>query len=421
MKIFNFLRNNFRAGEPLFHFCHPKWFNRVANILQGIEGVGCDIVKPQNAEGRGWKIVVQNPAYSDAYQWQGLPTDTSVHVRVGSWYRNGAALSLAPDTGQTYKSMDVADGNYVWAAVDSSFSSVTIANGPSYTDADNKWLIGHKTASGAWVQDWRGGMIDEYLLTPDYQSLEKDDNNDTGGDPYTLQFYGWDSPSVFSPSDLDLFPVKEVASEKLRYTSWQSIKDLADSRTENYFTSDTNWVGSPGDRRYWVQGDNKATCYGQNIGDAAEIRVIDLTSRRLTSGESVENLDWYKCLLMVGDSGDIALDWDSRELKGSWGWGVTSTTEATLGDTSGAAAFRVAGGIRAQKMIVGSELWITDGAHGVNAGGDLYVRDAYLDSGQSYCVGSNQGYTDTATVFVISTDTGGSNSFNIIGGLLCAV
>jgi hypothetical protein len=55
--LHNYLRNNFQPGEWLGRFCNPKQHNRIANILQDIQGVGLRIVKPTDQEGRGWRII----------------------------------------------------------------------------------------------------------------------------------------------------------------------------------------------------------------------------------------------------------------------------------------------------------------------------------------------------------------------------
>lgn len=54
----NFLRNNFRPGEWLGQFCTPRQHNRIANVLQGIQGVNCRIEKPTNHEGRDWRVII---------------------------------------------------------------------------------------------------------------------------------------------------------------------------------------------------------------------------------------------------------------------------------------------------------------------------------------------------------------------------
>lgn len=69
MILTNWLRR-FRAGSPLCRF-DPKSWNRVANVLESIEGVGCRIEKTEN--GWGWQIVVGDG--SDAEPPPGFPDD----------------------------------------------------------------------------------------------------------------------------------------------------------------------------------------------------------------------------------------------------------------------------------------------------------------------------------------------------------
>ena len=59
MILTNWLRR-FRAGSPLCRF-DPKSWNRVANVLESIEGVGCRIAKTEN--GWGWQIIVGDGGY----------------------------------------------------------------------------------------------------------------------------------------------------------------------------------------------------------------------------------------------------------------------------------------------------------------------------------------------------------------------
>lgn len=58
MKLFHFLKNNFKPGDPLWAHGSARWKNRVANVLQDCEMVGGHIEKPAHMEGKGWKWVV---------------------------------------------------------------------------------------------------------------------------------------------------------------------------------------------------------------------------------------------------------------------------------------------------------------------------------------------------------------------------
>jgi len=521
VKIRNFLRNNFRGGEPVRNVCHPKWFRRVANILMDIEGVGCHIEKPTALEGRGWKVVVD---WQDPYRWQGIPAGLTVKVRQGSWYRNDGVATLETDGGQPYKTISCSSGDYVWAELtldsDNKAVSVALASGAAYEDKTEKRLIGQLVSANVWVQHWRGGDIDDNLVYPDDASLDwKDDQvdyklqvygfdtaesvandtddlflykdvstglmayttipakvqpdsvsidwldsaqttlqaygfntaasstpaptdlflrKDTGGlmaystkdaiispdddstewtdsNQNVMQVYGWDGASSVMADSLDLFVYKDAATNDAKYMDWSSIVQEMYDQAVEAMGDDTNW--DVGDDRYWVQGDDKTTCYGSNIGDTSGVKVIDQNTRRLHVGDSVVNLDWSARKLLGGDSGTIKVDWDANELAGSGGWSVTDATEATSGDTSGAASFRVTGGVRIAKQMICNAMYVANGNYGVNSSGDVNGRDIYVDSGQAYSVGASYGVTDTGT-FTFTSDTGGTISVKIKGGII---
>ncbi len=58
-------------GEPLFRLASLRNLLRVFNVLEDIEGQGCRIAKPVNAEGRGWRIIVDGT--SDVAPPDGAP------------------------------------------------------------------------------------------------------------------------------------------------------------------------------------------------------------------------------------------------------------------------------------------------------------------------------------------------------------
>lgn len=77
MKILghNFLRSNFKPGDPTRLTAKAQQVNTVANILKDIQGVNCRIVKDTTAEGRGWMIVVG--AGSDIQPPDSIPATTT--------------------------------------------------------------------------------------------------------------------------------------------------------------------------------------------------------------------------------------------------------------------------------------------------------------------------------------------------------
>jgi len=55
--IINWLKT-FLPEDPIRKVANVRQQNRIANILNGIQGVNCRVVKPTAGEGKGWLIVV---------------------------------------------------------------------------------------------------------------------------------------------------------------------------------------------------------------------------------------------------------------------------------------------------------------------------------------------------------------------------
>jgi hypothetical protein len=103
--LHNWLRR-FRSGAPLCAFSARSW-NRVANVLESIEGVGCRIEKTEN--GWGWQIVVgdgsdaelppdfESGSYPFGPRWNFGVTinEAVVTVHAGLVYRGGVAAKVA--------------------------------------------------------------------------------------------------------------------------------------------------------------------------------------------------------------------------------------------------------------------------------------------------------------------------------------
>jgi len=53
-----FLQSDFQGGDPLRKVANARQQNRIATILNTIQGWGCRVVRNYSAEGRGWYIVV---------------------------------------------------------------------------------------------------------------------------------------------------------------------------------------------------------------------------------------------------------------------------------------------------------------------------------------------------------------------------
>ena len=97
MILTNWLRR-FRAGSPLCRF-DPKSWNRVANVLESIEGVGCRIAKTEN--GWGWQIIVGYG--SDTEPPPGFSDGTTNRYPFGPQYPFG--ISIAGDIVAVYETV----------------------------------------------------------------------------------------------------------------------------------------------------------------------------------------------------------------------------------------------------------------------------------------------------------------------------
>ena len=73
MSVLHFFLKRFHAGDPVAKVADIDNMNRIANILEGIQGMGCHIEKPTNAEGKDWTIVVDGYT-SDIPPPPGFPT-----------------------------------------------------------------------------------------------------------------------------------------------------------------------------------------------------------------------------------------------------------------------------------------------------------------------------------------------------------
>jgi hypothetical protein len=100
MKLFHFLKNNFKPGDPLWAHGSASWKNRVANVLQDCEMIGGHIEKPAHLDGKAWKWVVDTqsimaevlqqfaggamrfggtPYAPSALDWELVETDELIH------------------------------------------------------------------------------------------------------------------------------------------------------------------------------------------------------------------------------------------------------------------------------------------------------------------------------------------------------
>ena len=145
MKIRNWLKNTFKGGEPLRHYCRARWFNRVANVLQDIEGVGCIIRKPTDNEGRGWKIIVGEGDEINAKWAFEVVADTSTteaaitaySVLAGRvvWHGHGVYFS-AQENGVAFTGGSESEPQYIYAEFQWSDGAITIGIAEEYPETD---------------------------------------------------------------------------------------------------------------------------------------------------------------------------------------------------------------------------------------------------------------------------------------------
>jgi hypothetical protein len=63
-------------GTPVRRIANVEEANRIRRILNDIKGVGCRIEKPENANGLGWRIIVDGTTDVDPIPDSGVGTDT---------------------------------------------------------------------------------------------------------------------------------------------------------------------------------------------------------------------------------------------------------------------------------------------------------------------------------------------------------
>lgn len=102
----NWLRNNFKQGDPTRIVADHLQANRIANILQDIQGLGCRIEKPTDADGRGWKIIIDGSSDitpPDGYEFPGGSRidQFDVNFAVTAGYVTVRAGTVAKQQGNT--------------------------------------------------------------------------------------------------------------------------------------------------------------------------------------------------------------------------------------------------------------------------------------------------------------------------------
>jgi hypothetical protein len=170
----NFLRNNFRPGEWLGQFCTPRQHNRIANVLQGIQGVNCRIDKPTNHEGRDWRVIIDGSSdiISDGNPtppWELTNIDQFRAIQVKDQYKLYLKWSTAMDVAPT----DTEGSAITWAAYPSAAGTYSL---PKYYTGDTaitEWLW--------WQINDLGGAGEELYFEFTTTALPPDPGADYGG------------------------------------------------------------------------------------------------------------------------------------------------------------------------------------------------------------------------------------------------
>lgn len=66
----------YKPGDPVRLVANVEETNRVHRILDDVQGIGCRIEKPRNANGRGWRIIVDGTSDLDPIPDSDVGTDT---------------------------------------------------------------------------------------------------------------------------------------------------------------------------------------------------------------------------------------------------------------------------------------------------------------------------------------------------------
>ena len=122
--LIGWLNNTFKRGDPLRKVANHTQANRIANVLLDIKGVGCRIEKPTNADGRGWKVIVDGttdeefpegtpPVFAPSadYRGQMLWWDETLNDSAGGWVLSEQTDTVSPSI-MVYDTAENASGSW---------------------------------------------------------------------------------------------------------------------------------------------------------------------------------------------------------------------------------------------------------------------------------------------------------------------
>ena len=118
--ILNWLKT-FRRNDPLRKVCNVRQMNRIANILNNIEGVGCRVIKPTDAEGRNWKIIFNGSDLDIPPPGDGDSSSFDMTTRAFGYALSSASVTIYPGSIRIH-----GIGQWTTSETDVSLSGATI-------------------------------------------------------------------------------------------------------------------------------------------------------------------------------------------------------------------------------------------------------------------------------------------------------
>lgn len=381
---------------------------------------------------------------------------TSVRVHLGKWTRNGTAVSLTCDGGESFKTLTgfsaASTTYYVYlqlqhsGALDPALSPDTLVAAQNTTlpsdDRDNVYcilgaVVTNSDSQIAAITQWHSGDVDDDATVPNADSnvgntakgLEW--NASTG----ELQDYAWDDAasngSLDGVDDLLLArdndgPTK-VYLNAADFVTWADSHGALTDWLDDYAANGGGGAGMSGfsetmdhidlrdmpdtaanpgsavshhDARHWVKAGNENANYGSGIGKGDKGKVIDLDDHALEHG------------------GSEILTWDDRSLRHDH-WTVTDAEAATADDTG---CFRMTGGFSAKESChISAKLKLTDGTQIVELADGTYGIYVSAGNGAKFDDGTYQVYLSVGSLNAAAWFNKGLTTSVILAGATYAV
>lgn len=120
----------FKGGDPVRKTAGATHQNRISNILNDVRGIGCRVVKPTNAEGRNWKIIVDGSSDEELPEGYVNPFASSL-PRWDQVLDAATGTDMQSDTDNT-DALTIGEFNRRWTTIDSySYERTVLAAGPN--------------------------------------------------------------------------------------------------------------------------------------------------------------------------------------------------------------------------------------------------------------------------------------------------